>query len=63
MTTPNQPLRRPQAPQSAGVTLPHLPAGAGPVIGQPVNSVDWFRRMPTGGGTVFLRPAEVEQND
>ncbi|SDP23453.1 hypothetical protein SAMN05421507_106119 [Lentzea jiangxiensis] len=63
MTTPNEPLRRPQPPHSAGASLPPLPTGAGPVIGQPVSSVDWFRRMPTGGGTVFLRPAEAEQND
>ncbi|MEV6238026.1 hypothetical protein [Lentzea sp. NPDC051838] len=61
MTTPNQPLR-PHASHGAGVPVPHLPTGVGPV-GQPVNSVDWFRRMPTGGGTVFLRPAGVEQND
>ncbi|WP_143116395.1 hypothetical protein [Lentzea xinjiangensis] len=33
-----------------------------PVPGQPVSSVDWFRRMPTGGGTVFLRPAEAGQD-
>jgi hypothetical protein len=62
MTTPNQPLRRPQSHQSGGVPVPHLPTGVGPVIGQPVTSVDWFRRMPNGG-TVFLRPAESEQND
>ncbi|GGU25719.1 hypothetical protein [Lentzea flava] len=62
MTTPNQPIRRPQSPFDAGVVVPHLPTGVGPVIGQPVTSVDWFRRMPNGG-TVFLRPAEVEQND
>lgn len=31
-----------------------------PVVGQPVNPVDWFRRMPNGGGTVFLRPVEAE---
>lgn len=23
---------------------------------QPVSSVDWFRRMPNGGGTVYRRP-------
>ncbi|MFD9698506.1 hypothetical protein [Lentzea sp. NPDC059081] len=63
MTTPNQPLHRPAPTQVPGVSLPHLPAGAGPVVGQPVTSVDWFRRMPNGGGTVFLRPAEVEKND
>lgn len=32
---------------------PQFPAG-GPV-GQPVNPVDFFRRMP-GGGTVFVKP-------
>lgn len=61
MTTPNQPLRLPQSPQP-GVPVPHLPTGVGPVIGQPVTPVDWFRRMPNGG-TVFLRPAEAAQND
>ncbi|MEU3646327.1 hypothetical protein AB0E59_23310 [Lentzea sp. NPDC034063] len=24
----------------------------------PVRGVDWFRRMPTGGGTVYVRPAD-----
>ena len=62
MTTPNQPQRLPQSPFGAGVPVPHLPTGAGPVIGQPVTPVDWFRRMPNGG-TVFLKPTEVEQND
>lgn len=63
MTTPNQPLRRPQSPQNAGVQFPHLPTGVGPVVGQPVTPVDWFRRMPNGGGTVYLRPAEGDLND
>jgi len=63
MTTPNQPLRRPSSPHGAGVPVPHLPTGVGPVIGQPVTPVDWFKRMPNGGGTVFLRPAQVEQTD
>jgi hypothetical protein len=63
MTTPNQPLRLPRSPQGVGVPAPHLPTGGGPVIGQPVTPVDWFRRMPNGGGTVFLKPAEGEQND
>jgi hypothetical protein len=62
MTTPNQPLRQPQSHLNGGVPVPHLPTGVGPVIGQPVTSVDWFRRMPNGG-TVFLRPAESAQND
>lgn len=61
MTTPNQPQRLPQSPQGAGVPVPHLPSGVGPVIGQPVTSVDWFRRMPTGG-TVYLKPAEGKQD-
>jgi hypothetical protein len=63
MTTPNQPLRRPQSLQT-GVPVPHLPTtGVGPVIGQPVTHVDWFRRMPNGGGTVYLRPTGGKQND
>jgi hypothetical protein len=31
-------------------------------VGQPVNPVDWFRRMP-GGGTVFVKPSASEQQD
>jgi hypothetical protein len=60
MTTPNQPQRLPEFPRGAGVPVPHLPTGLGPVTGQPVAPVDWFRRMPNGG-TVFLKPAEGEQ--
>lgn len=60
MTTPNQPFRRPQTPQNAGVPVSHLPNGVGPVIGQPVTSVDWFRRMPTGG-TIYVIPSEDQQ--
>ncbi|GGN16731.1 hypothetical protein GCM10011609_67010 [Lentzea pudingi] len=62
MTTPNQPFRGPQSSQTPGLPVPHLPGGAGPVIGTPVTPVDWFRRMPNGGGTVFLRPARTEQD-
>ncbi|SDL32984.1 hypothetical protein SAMN04488074_110151 [Lentzea albidocapillata subsp. violacea] len=62
MTTPNQPLGRPQIPLGAGVPVPHLPTGVGPVLGQPVTPVDWFRRMPNGG-TVFLKPADAAEND
>ncbi len=62
MTTPNQPLRRPQSPQRRRRSCSPPPHRVlGPVIGQPVAPVDWFRRMPNGG-TVFLRPAEGEQN-
>jgi hypothetical protein len=60
----NQPDRRvvgnpshgvpPQQP-GVGVPAPQFPAGVGQV-GQPVNPVDFFRRMP-GGGTVFVKPA------
>jgi hypothetical protein len=25
---------------------------------KPVRGVDWFLRMPTGGGTVYVRPAD-----
>ncbi|GLY48818.1 hypothetical protein [Lentzea sp. NBRC 102530] len=63
MTSPNQPQRLQQFPQNAGVPVAHPTSGVGPMIGQPVTPVQWFRRMPTGGGTVFLRPAEVQQND
>jgi len=53
MLTPNQ-APRPQRPRPVA-GAPRLPTGAGPVIGQPVTPVDWFRRMPNGG-TVYLRP-------
>ena len=58
MTTPNQALRLRQPPQGVGVPVPRLPAGVGPVIGQPVTPVDWFTRMPNGG-TVYLKPASL----
>jgi hypothetical protein len=50
-------------PPTQGGRTPQLPSGVGPVVGQPVNQVDFFRHMPNGGATVYLRPAEVEQND
>lgn len=53
-------LRRPRTSQTTGAPIPHLPTGVGPVVGQPVNQVDWFRRMPTGG-TVYLKPEESRQ--
>lgn len=61
MTTPNQPQRLPQFPQNAGVPVSHPASGVGPVIGQPVTPVSWFRRMPTGG-TVYVKPAEAQQS-
>lgn len=56
----NQPLRRPQSTQTTGAHIPHLPTGVGPVVGQPVSHVDWFRRMPTGG-TVYVKPTQGQQ--
>ncbi|WP_439663672.1 hypothetical protein ACSHWB_20845 [Lentzea sp. HUAS TT2] len=44
-TDPVQPVPAPQLPERPG-----LP--------QPVKSVDWFRRMPTGGGTVYVRSVD-----
>ncbi|WP_278185805.1 hypothetical protein [Lentzea alba] len=35
-----------------------VPAPQPPEPPQPVVPVDWFRRMPTGGGTVYLRPTD-----
>ncbi|PWK83400.1 hypothetical protein C8D88_111285 [Lentzea atacamensis] len=61
--TPNQPVRLPMTSPAEGARAPHTPAGVGPVAGQPISQVDFFRHMPTGGATVFLRPAEVAQND
>lgn len=61
--TPNQPVRSPLTHPTPGGRTPQLPSGVGPVVGQPVSQVDFFRHMPTGGATVYLRPAEVEQND
>lgn len=45
----------------AGIPAPQFPAGVGQV-GQPVNPVDFFRRMP-GGGTVYVKAAESEAQD
>ena len=28
--------------------------------GQPITRVDFFRRMPTGGGTAYFKPAPTE---
>jgi hypothetical protein len=39
------------------VPVPKNPPGSCRPV-EPVRGVDWFRRMPTGGGTVFLRPAD-----
>lgn len=61
MTSPNQPPRLPQFPQNAGMPVAHPAPGVGPVIGQPVTSVQWFRRMPTGG-TVYVKPVEGQQS-
>jgi hypothetical protein len=36
--------------------LGHLPKA--PATGRHIVPVDFFVRMPTGGGTVFLRPEE-----
>jgi hypothetical protein len=38
------------------VPAPQLPER--PDLPQPVQGVDWFRRMPTGGGTVYVRPVD-----
>jgi hypothetical protein len=61
--TPNQPVRPPMTPTMPSGRTPHLPQGGGPVVGQPVSQVDFFRHMPNGGATVYLRPSEVAQND
>ncbi|SES01079.1 hypothetical protein [Lentzea albida] len=60
MTSPNQLPRLPQFPQNAGMPVAHPAPVVGPVIGQPVTPVQWFRRMPTGG-TVYVKPAEGQQ--
>jgi hypothetical protein len=61
MTSPNQPSRLPQFPKNAGMPVAHPVSGVGPVTGQPVTPVQWFRRMPTGG-TVYVKPAEGSQS-
>jgi hypothetical protein len=38
----------------AAEPVPPVPV---PQPSQPVLPVDWFLRMPTGGGTVYVRPA------
>ena len=54
--TSNQPQHG-QSVLAQQQTAPQFP-GAGPV-GQPVNQVNWFRQMPTGG-TVFVRPSDAD---
>lgn len=39
-------------------TPPPAPQVPVPVVGQPVSPVEFFRRMP-GGGTAYVKPAEV----
>jgi hypothetical protein len=46
-----------QAPAMPEPVPPSVPPGP-QVPGQPVTEVDWFRRMPNGGGTVYARPAD-----
>lgn len=40
-----------------------LPSEEGPVVGQPVSNVDWFRHMPNSGATVYLKPTDEDLND
>lgn len=61
MTSPNQPSRLPQFPQHSGMPVVRPASGVGPVTGQPVAPVQWFRRMPTGG-TVYVKPVEGQQS-
>ncbi|HWO60716.1 MAG TPA: hypothetical protein VNO31_11865 [Umezawaea sp.] len=55
---PNRSFGVPPQQPVAGVPAPQFPAGVGHV-GQPVNPVDFFRRMP-GGGTVYVKAAEPQ---
>ncbi|WP_177221547.1 hypothetical protein [Lentzea xinjiangensis] len=41
----------PAPPEPVPFPVPDVP-------GQPVTEVDWFRRVPTGGGTVYARPTD-----
>lgn len=61
--TVNEAPRQPQPFPAVDLPLQRPSWQAGQPVGQPVNPVAWFRRMPNGGGTVFLRPAEAVQND
>ncbi|MCX2951008.1 hypothetical protein [Lentzea sp. NEAU-D7] len=38
--------------------VPDPPPPLPPVPSQPVTGVDWFRRMPNGGATVYTRPTD-----
>ncbi|USX48858.1 hypothetical protein [Lentzea sp. HUAS12] len=51
----------PQFPQNPGMPVAHPSPVMGPVIGQPVTPVQWFRRMPTGG-TVYVKPTEGQHS-
>jgi hypothetical protein len=50
-TDPLKPVPVPIPKDSGKSCWPVRPA-------KPVQGVDWFRRMPTGGGTVYVRPAD-----
>ncbi|WP_431875557.1 hypothetical protein [Amycolatopsis sacchari] len=53
-TRPGEPVTRPGGPGE------HPTVGQQPA-GRPVTRVDFFRRMPTGGGTVYFKPAAPQE--
>ena len=56
-----EPPRRPGTPSGAPVRQQNRP-GENPAVrqpyGRPVTPVEFFRRMPTGGGTVYFKPSQ-----
>ncbi|NKQ53538.1 hypothetical protein HFP15_11665 [Amycolatopsis sp. K13G38] len=44
---------------SADINTQIVPLGR-ELYGQPITRVDFFRRMPTGGGTAYFKPVPAE---
>ncbi|MDX3662644.1 hypothetical protein PV646_35545 [Streptomyces sp. ID05-26A] len=53
-TDPLKPVPVPVPKDTGRSCWPLEPAKSG----KPARGVDWFVRMPTGGGTVYVRPAD-----
>jgi len=47
------------AQQQVDINTPNVPLGRD-LYGQQITRVDFFRRMPTGGGTAYFKPAPTE---
>ncbi len=48
-------------PAPTGIVTDHTVAGRAP-HGGPITRVDFFRRMPTGGGTAYFQPGNGSES-